>query len=59
MTITAKEFLKNIGSRPLTDQEIRELHILRIREGDAGLSGFLDAFDEAEAEENKEKIQSE
>ena len=47
MTSAVEEFLKNIGSRPLTDQEARELRLLRIKEGEGGgISGLLDALEE-------------
>ena len=41
MSDAVQEFLKAIGPRKLTDEEARQLHLLRIREGhDDGL-GFI------------------
>jgi len=39
---TPQEFLASIGPRPLTDEEARHLHILRIRAGQASSLGVIE-----------------
>lgn len=45
--ITSEEYLKQIGDRPLTEEEAKKLHLLKIKEGKAsGASALLDALEE-------------
>jgi len=39
MTDAVAEFLKKIGPRKLTDDEARQLHILKLQQGTASNSG--------------------
>jgi hypothetical protein len=39
---TVQEFLKRIGPRKLNDAEARYLHFLRLKEGHAGNTGFIE-----------------
>jgi hypothetical protein len=62
MAETVKEFLAKIGTRKLTDDEARQLHLLRLKEGHGGNTGFIEILanlkkpgSEAEGEGEKDK----
>jgi hypothetical protein len=51
-----QEFLRAIGPRELTDEEAKQLHILRIRSGKARSSGVIEKLaEEAERQEAARK----
>ena len=50
MSESSQEFLARLGPRQLTDEEVRQLHILRIREGKASTITGVIARLAAEAE---------
>mgnify|MGYP001195407765 CR=1 FL=1 len=43
---SVKDFLEKIGDRPLTEAEVKELHLLKIKAGEVG--GFLSLINELE-----------
>ena len=50
MSESSQEFLAKIGPRQLTDEEARQLHMLRVREGQASTITGVIARLAAEAE---------
>ena len=46
MSDSVQEFLKKIGPRKLTDDEARQLQLLRIKEGHPSNTGFIEILAE-------------
>lgn len=54
MAESVQEFLKKIGPRKLTDEEARQLQMLRLKEGHDGDTGFIEILaDEARGKKGK------
>jgi len=46
MSDAVQEFLKKIGPRQLTEEEARQLQLLRLKAGEKGIGGVIDALAE-------------
>jgi hypothetical protein len=56
MADSVQEFLRKIGPRKLTEEEARQLQILRIREGADDDTGFIEILaDRAKSRKAKDK----
>lgn len=54
MAESVQEFLKKIGPRKLTDEEARQLQMLRLKEGHDDDTGFIEILaDEAKGKKGK------